>query len=160
MKIIKKEIYQPRFTSKKYMLLGVRSDKKKVWMEQASFDCDWYFGFGYLEVMNHPRTDINEHYHFESFYQKNKNAFDAFKEAFVCSTVTEKELWVLCDLMKTFYTLKDVSELYHNGNSHYTTTPISLKNEAKYKETLEEQKQIILAVQKLLGLNEEENKIL
>lgn len=158
MNTTKKTIIKPNFGNKKFMLLGIRKDKVKVWMEQASFDCEWYFGFGYLEVLNHRHTDINEHYHFSSLMEK--FGLDSLKENFVSSTLTEKEQWVLFDLMKTFYTLKDVSELYHNGNSHYTTHDLSLKNEQKYKETLEEQKQVIYAVQKLLGLSEEENKIL
>lgn len=158
MKQIPKKIIYPIFSHKKFMLLGVRKDKVKIWMEQASFDCGWYHGFGYLEVLNRRHTDINEHYHFNSLF--NKFGLEAFNENFICSTLTEKELWILFDLMKTFYTLKDVSELYYTGNSHYTSHDVSLKNETKYKETLEEQKKVILAVQKLLGVTEEENKIL
>lgn len=160
MNVIKKAVIMPKFGQKKFMLLGVRNDKQKVYMEQASYDCGWYFGFGYLEVLNHLRTDTKEHYHFSSFFESDKNAYDSFKESFICSTLTDKEIWVLCDLMKTFYTLKDVSELYYTGNSHYTSHDLSLKNEAKYKDALEEQKKVIYAVQKLLGLNDDENTIL
>lgn len=158
MKTIPKKIIYPNFGHKKFMLLGVRKDKVKVWMEQASFDCNWYYGFGYLEVLNHRHTDINEHYHFESLMDK--FGLDSFNENFVCSTLPEKDLWILFDLMKSFYTLQEISELYHSGYSHYTTHELSLKNETKYKEALEEQQKVILAVQKLLGVTEEENKIL
>lgn len=159
MKTIKREIRNPKFTNKKYMLLGRRKDGNKIWLEQASFDCDWYYGFGYLEVVNHRRTDIDEHYHFDSLFAK--FGLDKFNEEFKESVLSESELWTLFDLMRTFYILKDVSGLYHSGTSHYTShTPLSLKNEEKYKEALCEQAKIIKEVQKLLGLSEEDNTIL
>lgn len=159
MNVIKKEIRTPNFTEKKYMLLGIRKeDNGKVWMEQASFDCDWYYGFGYLEVVNHLWTDINEHYHFNGFFEK--FGLDKFNEDFKSCVLNEHDIWILFDLMKTFYTLKETAELYYIGSSHYTQSTLNFKNEEKYKEVLKEQEKVIKEVQRLLGLSEEQNIIL
>ena len=157
---MQKTTIKPHFGNKKFMLLGIRNDKAKIWMEQASFDCDWYYGFGYLEVLNHRHTDVKEHYHFSSFYETDKNAYDAFKQEFLCTPLTDKELWILFDLMQSFYTLKKASEIYHIGGSNYATHELNLKSETKYKEAMEDQKKIIFSVQKLLGVPDSENKIL
>lgn len=46
------------------------------------------------------------------------------------TVLTEAESWELCDLMKSFYTLKETAEIYHTGNSHLTGRgKLNLKNE-------------------------------
>jgi len=48
------------------------------------------------------------------------------------TVLTDKESWELADLMKSFYTLKDMAELCHSGNSHLTSTQgFDLKDEAQ-----------------------------
>lgn len=163
LKTIKKTVIIPKFGHKNFMLLGVRkADKVKVYLEQASFDCGLYYVFGYLDVLNHRWADIREGYHVERFFNNssNKNAYHYFKENFVSITLSDKELWHFLDLMKSFYAIKEAGDIYYYGGSHYSQPELSLKNESKYKEALEDQKKIILEVQKLLGLNAEDNKIL
>ena len=35
---------------KKIYLLGKDAEGVKYWLEEASWDCNWYYGFGYIET--------------------------------------------------------------------------------------------------------------
>jgi len=136
-KLIPKE--KSHVFGKDIYLLGQFNDGKKFWLESASWDCDWYWGFGYIETYtnnNRPSLsrDINSHQHYNSIiFKKDSNNNYMYrlldsKEVLSC-VLTEDEQWILSDLMKSFYTLKGTAELFHSGNSHLTTTPINLKDE-------------------------------
>ena len=75
--------------NKKIYLLGADAEGTKYWLEAPSWDCGWYYGFGYVETYtnnNYPNRsrDINSHQHFDGLFLNNPkvNAFDAFKEFF------------------------------------------------------------------------------
>lgn len=109
---------------KTFYLIGIRTeDNQKVWLEDFSWDCDWYWGGGYLEVFNKTYTDINEHYHINSLI-KDCNLFDGIKKHFKEIVLTDEELWEFCDYIKSFYTLKEMAELVHQGGSNYTSEKI------------------------------------
>jgi hypothetical protein len=113
--------------------LGVYSGKK-IWLEAASFDCGWYWGFGYLEQYTNENCpskskDITLHTHYNSLLFCNQsrgkfahilNDVDGFSEV----TLSEKEQWELSDLIKSYYTLKGAAEFFHRGNSQYTSGAI------------------------------------
>ena len=108
----------------KYYLLGTRKeDNKKVWLQEGSFDCDWYWGVGYIEVFNRNYTDISEHTHFDSLFLK-RNIFDSFKDYFKDTTLSDNEIWQLLELMQTIYTLREMSDTIHRRGSHITTADI------------------------------------
>jgi hypothetical protein len=62
------------------------------------------------------------------------NIFDA--PTLVETTFTESEGWVLSELFKSFYHLKQIAELFHRGGSNLTTNPCSelIKNEEWVKQ--------------------------
>ena len=108
----------------KYYLLGTRKeDNKKIWLQEGSFDCDWYWGVGYVEVFNRNYTDISEHTHFDSLFLK-RNIFDSFKDYFKDTTLSDNEIWQLLELMQTIYTLREMSDTIHRRGSHITTADI------------------------------------
>lgn len=115
-----------------HYLLGVDKNGEKHYLKKASWDCGWYWGFGYIHTFE--RNDIGCHYHFDGF-GKNSNMYDGFKNAFVDCTLTDSELWKLCELMKTFYSLKTAAEVLGRGGSHYTTNPCAdiIKNPEEVK---------------------------
>jgi len=142
-------------------LLGKDSNGVYYWLEESTFDCGWYWGIGYIETFTNNENpkiarDINMHTHFDSlfFKQQNKNGYDAFKEFFTETVLTEKETWTLIELMKTLYTFREYSDTLNRGGSHYTKNPLSekIKNESEYnrinKEVIPE---ILKEVYKLLG---------
>lgn len=135
--------------NKDIYLLGVNKQGKNIWLEAASWDCDWYWGFGYIETYtNNERPDlardINSHSRWSGLVGKQER-YNIDKKCWQLDTnyihhlndnpdmeatvLTEKESWELADLMKSFYTLKDTAELFNQGNSHLTTTGIDLKDE-------------------------------
>ena len=120
---------------KKYYLLGVRKeDNEEVWLEQANWDCEWYWGLGYVEVFNKNYTDIDEHTHFDSLFLK-KDVYDSFINYFEETTLTEREIWQLLENMKELYILRKYSDFLHIGGAHVTESKIKelIKNEDEYK---------------------------
>lgn len=114
---------------KEIYLLGEDKNGILYWLEAPSWDCGWYWGCGYVETYTNNTNpsiarDINSHQHFDGlFFNKNKNGFDTFEEFFADSTVSDKELWTLLELMRTIYTLKETAEVLGRGGSYYTANP-------------------------------------
>lgn len=97
------------------VLLGY-NDNQPIYLSPPSWDCGWYWGFGYL-------GNNNCHYHIDGL-SKDKNLFDAFKEHFGDTLrVRESDLWTLVELFGTFYALKTTTEVLGRGGSHYTSNP-------------------------------------
>ena len=112
---------------KKVWLLGKDKDGINYWLEEPSWDCGWYYGFGFVETYTHNTRpdlarDINSHQHFDSLFLNGpKCSKDMFKELFVETPLSDDEIWELVDYMKTFYTLKSVAELFKHGYSWQTS---------------------------------------
>ena len=121
-------------------LLGADENETLYWLEQATWDCDWYWGGGYVETYtnnNFPSMsrDVKSHSHFDHmFFKGNKHGFDMFKEFFVETPFTDKEIWQICELMKSFYIAQRYSDMLYVGGAHYTTNPAreTIMNEAEY----------------------------
>lgn len=107
-------------------LLGIDNEGTKYWLEEPSWDCDWYWGFGYIETYTNNDNpsmarDITSHSHFKSMFIDGKGCiYDNFKNFFKETTLSDNEIWLLCDYMKSFYTLREMAELMHNGCSWQT----------------------------------------
>lgn len=103
----------------KSIFIGINNDEK-IYLSAPSWDCGWYWGFGYL-------GNKNCHYHVDGLNAKeNINLFDAFKKHFGTSLVVrDSQLWTLCELFQTFYTLRQSAEVLGRGGSHYTKNPCS-----------------------------------
>ena len=110
----------------KHYLLGINQDGEYVWLEEPSWDCGWYWGFGYLHTYTNNKQperskDLNSHTHFDSqFLNGPACSRDMFKKYFKSTVLTDSEIWELVDYMKTFYTLKSVAELFKHGYSYQT----------------------------------------
>lgn len=110
----------------KHYLLGINKDGEYVWLEKESWDCGWYWGYGYLHTFTNNRQperskDLSSHFHFDTTFLKGPDCcFEMFKTYFKETVLTDNEIWELCDYMKTFYTLKEVAELFKKGYSHQT----------------------------------------
>jgi len=85
--------------------LGTSKDKERIHLSKHSWDCGWYWGFGYL-------GNNNIHYHFESYLDGNhwniENVFDK-------TLLTQKNWWVIFDLFKQAYALKATAAVYQHG---------------------------------------------
>ena len=119
-------------------LLGRDADGVNYWLEEASWDCGWYWGFGYVETYTnnkypHLSRDIKSHQHFDGLFLKGA-IFDSFKELLVETPLSDKEIWKLLELIDTFYTLRESADFFKNGGSHISANPLmfELKNEKIY----------------------------
>lgn len=99
------------------ILIGNIKGGGYVHLAAPSWDCDWYWGFGYIQNKN-----INTH--FDSL--GNNNMYDNIKDNFTDFIIQDdKDLWQFCELMQTFYNLKNTAEVLGRGGSHYTKNPLS-----------------------------------
>ena len=103
-------------------------DGEKVWLEPPSWDCGWYWGYGYIH-------NKNLHTHFD-WLDTNDNLYNAIEKRFNGTfSLQGSNLWIFCELMQTFYYLKDIADVYRCGGSHYTSNPLAdiLRNPEEYK---------------------------
>lgn len=112
---------------KKNYLLGTDKNGKKLFLVEPSWDCGWYWGFGYVETYTNntdPKRskDISSHTHFNSLFGTNCSLYDGFKRIIKDSTLDDDEIWKLIDYMKTFYCLSETAEVLKRGYSHYSET--------------------------------------
>lgn len=125
-------------------LLGIRKeDGKKVYLTKATWDCGWYWGFGYINSFK--RGDTYDHQHFDDLFLKN-NIFYSFKEYFEKTTLTDNEIWLLLSYMKEFYISKKYAELLQYGG-YITSKAISFieeKNQEENKKEIERINKILL----------------
>jgi len=109
-------------------LIGRDQYGDPVWLEAASWDCSWYWGFGYMEVYTNKLNpsaarDINSHSHWSGFVGKQDNGeyHRHINQTLTESVLTESESWKLSDLMASFYTLKEAAAIVDRGGSHLST---------------------------------------
>jgi hypothetical protein len=114
-------------------LLGTDSNGVRYWLESATWDCSWYWGFGYVETYRGNRMpskakDIDSHQHIKNSFIGNThgkyvhNIFDS--PLLAHTTFTEEEGWVLSELFFSFYKLKEAAEFYHTGGAGITINPL------------------------------------
>ncbi len=136
---------------KDIFLIGKNTEGKLVWLEAPSWDCDWYWGFGYIETYTNNTDpsrarDIVSHSHVDGLMGK-REYWDSEKQChrlssnyinniyespeLVETTFTEKEGWKLSELFKQFYLLKDMAEYTHKepAGCHLTTSPVEQDKE-------------------------------
>jgi hypothetical protein len=113
------------------IFVGQRQEGHLLLAESPSWDCGWYWGFGYVECYTnnkHPNRakDINHHQHFNGLIWNKVNGhycatINDEGSPFIETVLTNKEAWELSDLMKSFYTLKEAAATIGRGSSHYTS---------------------------------------
>lgn len=111
-------------------LLGKDKEGNYLWLEAASFDCSWYWGFGYVEVYTNQLNpamarDISSHTHLNGLIgikDKDDEYIHHINEILTESVFSDHESWVFSDLMTSFYTLNKCANLYYSGNSNLTVT--------------------------------------
>ena len=98
---------------KKIYLIGEDSDGIKHWLEEPSWDCDWYWGFGYIETYtnnNNPgrSKDIETHTHW--------NSYNGINKELTKTTFSKDEFDRLNELFVNFYESRDKASKAHNNN--------------------------------------------
>jgi len=130
----KNKINPVKITGPDKLFFGVRkSDATRIYIDKPSFDCEWYWSFGYL-------GNKDEHYHLNGYQNgRNTDIHSALSSDYDLNPSIEKNLWVFCELALSIYKLKESAELFHLGGAHMTTNPHrkSLKK-ISYERTINE----------------------
>lgn len=123
--------------------LGTDKDGVNYWLEAAKWNCDWYWGFGYIETYTNNKypsrsRDIQSHSHWDnSIVGKQDQYVHHINEnkMFIETVLTENESWELSELMESFYALKNAAEVLGRGSSHISKNPCAeiIKNEDEVK---------------------------
>ena len=107
------------------VLFGHKLDGEVIYLDLPTWDCNWYWGFGYL-------GNSQCHYHLKTYQEeggfgehRNINMFDALRGDYkLCPALADdNNLWKFCELVKTVYALLEVAEIFHRGGSHYSSNP-------------------------------------
>lgn len=127
----------------KYYFIGVNEYGRKAYYQESTFDCDWYWGIGYIETFTNNKNpelsrDIECHTHWDYLFdEKAKERIyhtDAFKAIFPENPFTDKEQWKILELMKALYTARKYSDMLHRGGSCIAENPCKdlIKNNKEY----------------------------
>lgn len=132
-----------------------KKDGAPIYLSKPSFDCGWYWSFGYL-------GNAREHYHLESYAKKdhhlnledgsfklltearNISMYDALLEDYslnpnILGPIDKfnlyHRLYTFCELALTAYALKEAAEVLGRGGSHMTSNPCAgiIKNPEEVK---------------------------
>ena len=118
----------PKFTK-----LGTSSHfDGDVFIVRPTWDCGWYWGFGYLERWNSRIGDIDFHTHIDRQFSENKdgrscNWYEGMQDLFDQGDVFEndRQRWQFLEIVKTIYNLKMTAEVLGRGGSHYGNNPLA-----------------------------------
>jgi len=112
---------------KTYYFLGKDKGGINYYLQQPSWDCGWYWGFGYINSFTNNSApscsrDISSHQHFDSLFLSGD--LDSFKNMFEETPLSKNEVWTLMELMQTFYDLRRSAELFGRGGTHIANNPL------------------------------------
>lgn len=96
--------------------LGVNRDGEPISIEKHSWDCNWYWGFGYI-------GNKNMHYHIDSMINHPKVYCPNWNDVhyqFESTWLNQNQWWILRDLFISAYALKKAAEVYKHGG-HQTS---------------------------------------
>lgn len=126
------------------VFIGKSIDRQEpIYLSKHSWDCGWYWGFGYL-------GNNNCSFHFESYLKGDKyKVTDHLSD----SIFTQDDWWILRDLFIQAYALKKAAEVYQYGG-HQTSEPgitDLIKNPDKAKELNTDLEKVLNQIWKLVA---------
>ncbi len=129
---MKEEILEKQ-TSDNHVLLG-ELNGELIWLADPVWDCNWYWGFGYLHTYEDNKlpedaADLSSHQHFDSLILSEGNWVETLDKW----VVNSKEAWELLDLFKSAYSFKEVAGVYRRGGSYLSDTKLDLADEEQYR---------------------------
>lgn len=128
---------------KTYYFLGTYKDGTNYYIQEPSWDCDWYWGGIYIQSFSNNRCperskDIALHVHFDYFFFNHNGTmpWEIWENDFKDTALTKEEMWKLFELAKSFYTLTAAASIYKYGGSNFTGSlvdELDLKSNDIYK---------------------------
>jgi len=84
------------------ILLGT-IDNERIYLSKHEWNCDWYWGFGYI-------GNRNCHYHLESLLPEHD-----ITKVFQDTKLTQGNWWIVKELFGQAYALKEAAQVYRCG---------------------------------------------
>jgi hypothetical protein len=78
---------------------------ENIYLDKHSWDCGWYWGFGYV-------GNRNLHTHFNSTFLQ---GLSDVSEIFESTKIKQHDWWIIRDLFVQAYALKDCAAVYRHG---------------------------------------------
>jgi len=138
---IKEEIKETQSYNKKddLCILG-----EELFLDKHSWDCDWYWGFGYI-------GNKNLHTHAEVFINELiwSDVEDVFKESIFKNN---NDFWVFKDLLKQAYALKKTADVYKYGGNCFIKEGLTdiIKSKKKNEEINKDLEKVLNTLWKFL----------
>lgn len=118
---------------KENYLLGKDADGTKYFLLQPSWDCEWYWGFGYVRTYtnnaNPQRSKyMKSHQHFDGLFFNNsgEDCLRLYQRFFAPPYVLSRnDTWKLLELMKSAYIAQKYAEMLFVGGAYLTTNPVA-----------------------------------
>lgn len=158
------ENYQPKNIKYKFKIPLFKrpfgSSYEVYYLTGFAWDCNWYWGGGYID-------NNNRHTHFNSIFFDRCNDSHFFSEEYKdCELlIPEKEMYILLDLYRAFYTLRELAEIYKHDKYTICTENflkrigIKIKDdESSFKINSEIEAKVIPAIVKLVEILPEKVK--
>lgn len=118
---MKKEIKQ--IDDKKNYLLGKDKKGTKHWLLTPSWDCDWYWGFGWIETYS-KSEELESHSHADNFMSEYFTKWNGNNPILKEQTFNKEEGWELSELFSQFYHLREQAEFWGRGKRYVADTEI------------------------------------
>ena len=110
--------------AKKIKIGYLEDGMTSIYLEKHSWDCDWYWGFGYL-------GNTRMHFHMDSMIVNESNGdhivFDSISKLDV-KLDPKIDGWKLMELFSRAYILKEYAEMRYTGSAHITSTEPNVEN--------------------------------
>lgn len=105
--------------------LGITKDNECIYLTKHKWDCDWYWGFGYV-------GNKHCHFHIDSLITAETDVNKIFAD----TNISQAEWWVIRDLFIQAYALKNAAEVYRHGGHQCTVKGVTdvIKNPNKAAE--------------------------
>lgn len=88
---------------------GTFADGENIYLSKHSWDCGWYWGFGYI-------GNSRCHFHMDNLMAvRDAGSTAVASDLFESTNITDSDWWVIRDLFKQAYALKDAAEVYQYG---------------------------------------------
>lgn len=125
--------------SKERVLLGKIKEGNRlapIYLSKHSWDCEWYWGLGYL-------GNVNTHFHFSGYLKGTEwNVASIFTGGTV---ITQNQWYVICDMFKQAYSIQATAEVYRLGGHICGTNDITtLLRDSNKSAMLNEDLELIL----------------
>ena len=92
--------------------LGNTTQCGRLYLSKHSWDCGWYWGFGYI-------GNNSCHMHIDSLMGAEYDIRSIFDKG---SPITQNQWWIIRDLFKQAYALQKAADVYRHGG-HQTSNP-------------------------------------